>query len=345
MPTYTYPDDYELRAIESSKVETLEADDPFRPFVPTTTSEDYDIRWTVEGYQGGLQQLRGLNGDPTYVKRQGLSDYIAKPGVYGDFMTVDEEEMTRRSQRYFPGLPGARVDLTDLVMRLQDQLLDRRVRLVQYIRATLLMTGTFAIADKKGTGGYRHTDSFSLQTYDASTWATVATATPIADFRAVKLLGRGLNADFSGGATAIMNNTTFNNLIGNTNAADLGGQKTATLSPLVSAAEFNRVMLQADLPQIVPWDGGYYAEGGSTFNLFVPNGKVAVISRPMPQGPVGEYRMTWQAITRAPGPYAFVKDSSLTDEKQVPPTIEVHDGHNGGPVVFRPWQVVIMDVS
>jgi hypothetical protein len=158
----------------------------------------------------------------------------------------------------------------------------------------------------------------------------------------VKLLGAGKNADFGGGGTAVMNSVTFNTLIGNTNAADLGGQKTTTLSPLISAAEFNAIMLAADLPRIEIWDDGYYTTGGS-FTRYVPNGKVAVLSRPMAQGAIGEYRMCWQAITEAAGPYTFVHDRR--DERRVPPIIEVHDGHNGGPVMLRPWQVVVMDVS
>lgn len=342
MPTYTYPNDYELREVENSKLEALTADDPFERFMPMTSSEDFDLRWLVEGYVGGLQQLRGLNGDPTYVTRVGATDYLAKPGVYGEFMTVDEEEMTRRAQRFFPGMPGGRVDIGDLVMRLQDQLLLRRLRLVRYIRSTLFVSGTFAIADKKGAGGYRHTDTYSVQTYDATTWATVATATPIYDFRQAKLLGLGLRADFGSGATAIMNSVTFNNMIGNTNAADLGGQKTTTLSPLVSATQFNAVMLSADLPSIVINDDGYY-NSALTFTRFVPTGKVVIISRPQPEGPVGEYRMTWQAVTQSGGPYSFVKNR--TDEMRVPPIIEVHDGHNGGPVMLRPHQVIVMDVS
>lgn len=342
MATYTYPLAEELRLIESSKIEALEADDPFVPFMPTTTSEDWLLRWIVEGYAGGLQQLRGLNGDPTYVQRVGASDYLAKPGVYGEFMTVDEEEMTTRAARFYPAGAGGRIDITDLVLKLQDQLLDRRVRLIRYIRATLFATGTFAIADKKGAGGYRHTDTYSTQTYDATTWATLATATPIADFRAAALLSLGLNADFGSGATAIMNRVTFNNMIGNTNAADLGGQKTMSFSPLVSAEQFNAVMLSADLPRIKVWDDGYYNSAG-TFVRYLPTGKVVLISRPTPQGPVGEYRMCYQAVTNAPGPYTFINDRR--DEQRVPPIIEVHDGHSGGPVMFRPWQVVILDVS
>jgi hypothetical protein len=158
MATYTYPPTEELMAVESDKFEALSADDPFRPFMPERNVEDWLLRWSVAGYAGGLQQLRGLNGDPTYVARVGASDYIMKPGVYGEFMTVDEEEMTTRAARFYPGGQG-RVDITDLVLGLQDQLLDRRMRLIRYIRATLFMTGTFAVADKKGAGGYRHTDT------------------------------------------------------------------------------------------------------------------------------------------------------------------------------------------
>ena len=342
MATYTYPTNEELMAVESEKFEALNADDPFEPFMPARNVDDWLLRWTVDAYAGGLQQLRGLNGDPTYVARVGASEYVMRPGVYGEFMTVDEEEMTTRAQRFVASQAGGRVDISDLVLRLQDQLLDRRARLIRYIRATLFMTGTFAVADKKGAGGYRHTDTYSVQTYNATTWATVATATPLLDLRAVKLLGAGKNADFGSGATAIMNSITFNNLIGNTNAADLGGQKTTTLSPLTSAQQFNSIMLTADLPQIRVWDDGYYTTGG-TFTRYVPNGAVAVISRPPATGTVGEYRMCWQAVTSQGGPYTFVKDRR--DEQRVPPIIEVHDGHNGGPVMLRPWQVVVMDVS
>jgi hypothetical protein len=345
MASYSYPTDFELRDVETSKLTALNAADPLERFMPTVNTEDWLLRWTVEGYAGGLQQLRGLDVAPPNVARVGMSDYLAEPGVYGEQMSVREKEMTTRAARFFPGLPGGRIDITDLIMKLQDQLLDRRLSLTRYLRATLLTTATFAVADKAGSGGYRHTDTYTAQTYDATTWATAATATPIYDLRQVKLKGRGLKADFGRNATALMNQTTFNNLIGNTNAADLGGQKTTTLSPLIAADEFNRIMLTADLPQILIWEDGYYDTGG-TFHLYTPNGVVAVLSAPRPEGPIGEYRMCFNAVTDKAGPYAFVNDSSkIPNKTTVPPTIEVHDGHNGGPVMLRPHQVVIVDVS
>jgi hypothetical protein len=39
----------------------------------------------------------------------------------------------------------------------------------------------------------------------------------------------------------------------------------------------------------------------------------------------------------APGPYTKVIDRG---ELQVPRTIEVHDGHNGGPAIFYPSAVI-----
>jgi hypothetical protein len=43
----------------------------------------------------------------------------------------------------------------------------------------------------------------------------------------------------------------------------------------------------------------------------------------------------------APGPYMRVID---TGEIVIPRSIEVHDGHNGGPVIYFPSAVVVMSV-
>jgi hypothetical protein len=341
---YSFPPTEELTEIESDKVEALNVDDPFMEYMPDDESEDWLLRWTVDDYAGGLQQLRGLDVAGPHVERVGASDYYAEPGVYGEHMSVREEELTIRGAKFYPGGGEGRINIDDLVFGLQDQLLDRRVRLQRYLRTILLTTGTFAVADKKGAGGYRHTDTYAVQTYDASTWATRNTAIPLGDFRAVKLLGRGKKADFGARALAVMNQTTFNDMVGNTNVNDLGGQK-AGYSPIISVQQANDILIAADLPRIRIWEDGYYDASG--FHLYVGNGKVSVLSgRVAGSGPIGFYRMVYQAVTGMPGPYHFVKDHSRSEENgDVPPKIEVHDGHNGGPVIVRPSQVVQMDVS
>lgn len=349
MAAYTYPTSEELRRIESEKVEALMMDSPVFKIFPITQARDWRLRWSVDGYIGGLAQLRGLDVASQHVERVGYSDYEMAPGVYGEHMMIKETELAMRAQRFYPGGGEGRVDVTELILNMQDQLIDRRLRLIKYIAWTLLCTGTFAIADKKGAGGYRHTDTYSLGTYDATTWATVATATPLADFRAVGLLARGKNANFGAGAMAFANLNTIYNLLGNTNAADLGGRYIGNLNRALSVQDIQGILIGANMPNLVPIEEGYYDSSG-TFQLFVPNGKVVVVSAPTGIGDtIGEYRMVWQVVTNAsgaPSPYQIIRDSTKNPlGPTVPPLIVVEDGHNGGPVVTRPWKVVVMDVS
>jgi hypothetical protein len=48
----------------------------------------------------------------------------------------------------------------------------------------------------------------------------------------------------------------------------------------------------------------------------------------------------------APGHYEYIKDyaQGINAPKETPPKIEIHVGHNGGPVCFRPGSIVIMSV-
>jgi hypothetical protein len=68
------------------------------------------------------------------------------------------------------------------VLAAQDQLMGRELDRIEQIIWTLLTTGTFSVLLPSGGTGF--TATFSLATYDATTWATVATATPLKDFRA-----------------------------------------------------------------------------------------------------------------------------------------------------------------
>jgi hypothetical protein len=77
--------------------------------------------------------------------------------------------------------------------------------------------------------------------------------------------------------------------------------------------------------------------------LFIPNNKVVVVgTRPAGQR-VGEYRITRNANNPdlGPGPYMKVVDNG---EDKVPREIDVHDGHNGGPVLYYPGAIVVMSV-
>lgn len=335
--TVTYPTNAELQAVAQDKLPNLIANRPIFSILPMRSVDTDVVMWDQEDNYVGLQQIRGLNGQPQRVKRVGGKRYLMSPGVYGEFLVVDEVEITRR--RGYGTFNGS-ISIDDLVMRLQDQLLGRRLDRIEKIGWDLLTAGTFSVAGPDGLT--YQTDTFSLQTFSAGTaWSTAATSTPLADFRAVQLLSRGHSVNFGAGAKAYMNRVTFNNLIKNTNAADLGGKRTTGLAPVNDINGLNVVLAGEDLPSIVIFDGGYQ-DDSDTFQPFIANAKVVVVGNRTDGAAIGEYQMTRNANNpnAAPGAYMKVKD----EPNQVPRLIEVHDGHNGGPALYFPSAIVIMSV-
>lgn len=341
MTTYEYPTNSELMLIDRELAAVLTMDDPIFQIMPIVDVNAFDLLWDIPANITGLTNLRGLNGQPGNVSRLGANRFRVRPGVYGEFLTIDEEEMTTRAQLGTYNIPA---DVTDLVRECQDQLITRRISLIRKVCWLLVATGTFSIINS--STGITHTDTYSPQTYDASTWATVSTATPLADFRATKLKQRGKGVSFGRQAKAFMNQTTFNYLTANTNAADLAGKRQDGLRQPLGLSDINSVLLDEDLPQIVIQDDGYL-DDTSTFVNFIADNKVTVVGyRPGGQK-IADFALVRNANNPgvAPGPYMFVNDKTMGDAKTVPPTIEVHGGFNGGPRLYYPSAIVDVDVS
>jgi hypothetical protein len=336
MAAFVYPSNAELQEIAQEKQAVLTQDDPIFGEMPIVEVESHLLEWEQEDNFTGLQQVRGLNNQFGRVKNVGGKRFRMEPGVYGEYAPIDEEELTARRQW---GNPLAPISIADLVMRRQDYLLNRRIDRIRYIGWTLLAAGTFSVSNADGT--VVHTDTFPLQTYAAGVaWSTVATATPLADFRAIKLKSRGKGCSFGGQAKAYMNQTTFNNFISNTNQSDLAGRRTDGLSTVLSLSMANALLLGEDLPQIVIYDEGYLDEAGA-FQLFIPNGKAVVVGRRPGGQKIMDYAMTRNANNPglAPGAYMDVVESA-----RPPKHIEVFDGHNGGVRIYYPSAVVIASV-
>lgn len=336
MADLLYPSAVELTQVAQLLEPRLTADRPIFDIFPIRNVDSHILEWEQIDNYTGLQQVRGLNGEPSRVKPIGAKRYLMTPGVYGEFKLIDEQQLTtRRPYGAFVGF----IDVTDLVLEAQNHLLGRRYDRIELIGWTLLATGTFSVNDGASV---LHTDSYTTQTYSAAVaWATVATATPLADFRAVALKSRGYSVSFGAGARAYMNRTTFNSMLSNTNANDLAGRKAQFGESINGPDGINRVMGGDDLPQIVIYDEGYL-DDTATFQLFVPNNKVIVVGQRRAGQIVGEYRMTRNANNPDMAPGAYMK--TVDDPNKVPRTIEVHDGHNGGLVLYHPAAVVVMTV-
>jgi hypothetical protein len=343
MAQFTYPTNAEIMAIAQDKMPRLTADRPVFDFFPIRTLDAAFLIWEQLDNFRGLQQIRGLNGSPPKVQPVGLKQYVYTPGFYGEYIDINEQEITERRA---PGTFGQPINISDLVLERQDQLLQRRLDRIEFILWTLLATGTFSVpAAPSITGGSPvvHTDSFPLQTFTAAvTWANFSASTPLADFSAVQLLHRGHSVDFGAVAKAYMNRGTFNNLRSNVNGSDIYGRRTAGLGTFNNLQGINQLLTGDDLPEIYVYDDGYFTETGQ-FVTFIPNNTVIVVGERPAGQVVGEYRMVRNANNAdvAAGPYMKVVDWG---EMKVPRLVEIHDGHNGGPIIYYPSAIAIMNV-
>jgi hypothetical protein len=341
VPTqYLYPTNAELYEIEQDLIPVLTEDDPIFQILPMETEDADLILWEQEDNFFGLQQERGINGAPGKVDAVGVNRWRLQPGYYGEFMEVDEQELTRRREFGSFNVP---IKIDDLVRRRQEQLLERELKRVKWIGWTTICTGTFTVS--LGNQAVGHTDTFNMQRYAATTtWATKATATPLADFRAVQLLARGHSVDFGAQATAYMNRATWNNFIANTNNADLFGRRTAGLATYENLDQVNKLLTGDDLPSIVVYDGNYLDNNGQV-QTYIPANTVVVVGVRPNKRPVGNYVMTRNVNNEngQAGSYTIVIDS-LNTGQPVPRKIWVHKGHNGGPKVVFPSSFVIMSV-
>jgi hypothetical protein len=337
--TLIYPTNRVLRVVAAVKAANLEARRMIFTILPIDTIDSHILEWEQEDDYTGLQQVRGLNGRPPRVQHVGGKRYVAEPGVYGEHMVIDETEITKR--RNWGQLTNAAVDVTTLVAKRQDRLLGRRYDRIEQIGWLLLTTGTFSVAAQNGV--ILHTDTYTLQTYTAGvTWATSATAVPLKNFRDIQLLSRGKGVSFGANSRAIMNRVTFNRLVSNTNTNDIAGRRTSGLNTVLNLDEINKVLLGEGLPIIEIYDDGYL-DDTRTFVPFIGDGKVLIVGIRTDGSVIGNYLMTRNANNpnSAPGAYQKIIDKG---EDAVPREIEVHDGHNGGAVLYFPSAMVIMNV-
>jgi hypothetical protein len=283
---------------------------------------------------------------------------MEEPGVYGEYIPFDETEMTMR-RAFGVGTPdnafAMPVDLSDLTAKRQEQLLQRRINRIRWILWTLAVTGTFTVVGKNGSTV--HQGTYLRQTFTSTvSWSTFATATPLQDFRTVKLLEWGHSVSFGSDAKAFANRRTINKMLANTNGADLYGRRVTGLSTINDLPSVNSFFTGDNLPSIQEYNAGYLTDGSvvqsasdmtqyGTFTPFIPDDYIVLFgSRPGNQR-IGAFKFIRNVNNpgMAPGPYMKVVDSADGDDGP-PRRIEIHDGFNGGPIIEYPSAVVTMHV-
>lgn len=338
--TLSFPEAADLRAIEQEKLPYLLMNDPGFKHFPMEDVPKAHIIWEQKDNYVGLMAARGVNESFSAVQRVGINRFQAEPGRYGSYIDLTEKDFESiRAQ----GTWGVVMPLDDLVYSAQDQLLNLRLDRQRQVIWTLLSAGIFSVMGPQGQT--LHRDQFNFQTATAAVvWSTVATATPLVDFRAIALKGRGKGVNFGANATAYMNRKTNNYLLNNTNASDIFGKRIENGATINSKSDLDQVLLANDLPTVVVYDDGYIDENG-TYQPFVPDGKVVIVGTRLNNAQLGIFAQTINANNpdMAPGPYTAVYDSANNQGSGgTARRVRVVDGVNGGPAVWYPGAVVIL---
>ena len=346
---YTYPDSFEMTRIS----QTLLYDDKIDPIfdiLPVRAVNASKLRWLLRDNFRGLMQVRGLGGEPTRRNRTGEQLFEENPGIFGEYMTVDEMEMTNRAGWTLPNGAmsdfSAPIDVEELVTLAAFELniaLKQRMRQMSW-NYCLAHTLTLPLPD----GGAGLNISYTGQTLTlsgANLFSAPTTSTPLATLRSLQpSYGFGTSNVFGGLATAYMNTITKNNILQNANPQDLFGRRISNGATVNDISAFNQILLDNDVPKIVTYDDGYIDDTG-TFNLYIPTNQILVVAqRPGNEKP-GVFQMTRNANNpnMAPGPYSFVDNKTLGPTKTVPPKIIIHCGFNGSCIIERPTQMVTIN--
>ncbi len=340
---YILPTSVELMEIAQDLIPRLQQDRAIFDLMPMRDSDRAFVEWDQRDSFTGLQQIRGLGGEPVRVQKLGAKRYRMQPGIYGEFERFDETELT---EYRVPGSFDRPIDLRDMVMGSQMRLLERRLDRIEQVGWASLQ-GQIAVAQMLpgGASTIMYADTFSVQAFTATVpWGTFASATPLADFRNTKLLARGHSVVFDDTARAYTNQSTINKMLSNTNNADLYGRRVTGLATANSLEGVNSLFLADGLPRIIAYDQTYLDDTGA-YQLFIPDNTVIIVGRRPGNVPVAEYLFTRNVNNPgfAPGPYMDVVDR-LTQGGQYPRTIDIHDGHNGGIALLYPSAVVVMHV-
>lgn len=344
---YSWPTTQEIHEIEQEVLPKLE-DDRSSPFLSAFPDKPHDattIRWVQQDNMTGVMNFRGYGGNPQRVTPVGASMFEAKPGAYGDFMTIEEQELTERARYAMFGVP---VDVSDLTGRCLKQLLNRRIALKEKMISDFVMAGTYSIPDPQRPGETIFTDTWTPITFSASVpWATVATATPMSDIMAMKQLLFGKGSIVDSASTLYVNTNTANNVVKNRNASDISGLRLQYGQTVTNDLNGVNVILRGlGLPQIAIYDGFYLLDAGTrkgTATRFLADAKVLLLGRRPSGVPLGEFAITRNMQTGGqPQTYTKVIDKTPF---QVPGVIEVHHGFNGGPLIEYPNSLVVGTVS
>lgn len=332
---YTFPDNATLTELERERRPVVAGNYLGEQFMPWEEEDADTVLWEIRDNIVGLQLVREANQPFPVIPDEGINRFLMTPGRYGEMKRLDEQKI-ERSRKI--GEFGEAVDVGPEISRMQESLADRENSLIEACRWALMSAGVVNVLNKNGD--LIRVAEFDITTYTPNVpWSTVATATPLNDFRLLRDNYAGFGHNFGYGAVAIGNPVTLNTIWRNTNQNDIAGKRTQGLGSVLSITEWNELMAKEDLPTLISYNRGYLSNL-TTFARFIPTGKVVVIGYNDNQGTkCGSYTST--RVGAALGKTGVYAEAGLASE---PPRLPwTARGHNGAPKIDYSRQVVVID--
>lgn len=295
------------------------------------------ITYEQLGLFRGLMAARHVSGPAGRARLPGGEAWSAPPGYYATVVVIDEPDLINR--RDLGSWTDWDTDAKQTAMAsdlITQQMLDR----MEKNAFDLLFTGSYTVVDQAGTEAFR--DVYPVQQFTPVTgFNNLAASTPLAYLRdtIATLEEQGVSVDYRGG-TLLCNRVTANAIVNNQNPADIGGKRLANGATANALEDVNRLLVANDLPTIQIYNEGYYPDAGG-HQLFVPTGKVSLQGRRTDGEPIGESCVTRAAQNdrQAPDWFLFVEDY----RRKVPGRVEVTGGFNGGPRLYHPEALAIIN--
>lgn len=308
--------------------------------MPMSEVNEVDLIYERRDVIRGLQFARGINGTLGRVNSRGINAFTVSPGYYAEYYGFDEEKLIKSRQ------VGSWMDFDPegaLLAEAADILTTRALDRKEANIWSFMLTGGFEAKNIQGVS--YHQPVYAVDAYTpAVLFNVLATATPLNYLRQViwSLNQRGYSVDFSPAAgQIIMSNVTLQNILNNTNAADIGGRRLDVGSTVNDVDGLNKILVANSIPPITIYDKGYFPEGTGAQTLFVPDGKILIVGNREDGAPFGEYRMTKavQNANLAPGDWYRIADRRPMGED----VIFAQCGHNGGPAPYYPEAVAVIN--
>lgn len=347
--TYKFPTNVELNMMTRKYVVKREKfiGQQIIPFKETGAQK---VQWDELDNEKGMTTAHQQDSDVKVTERPGSQLREYTPIFFKESELIKESELL--NARAWATLGGV-VNIDDLVA---DRLRSRIDK--DFIRAEWLiwrmLLGSIAISEN----GVTVNEIINVQTHTPTVaWNLPATAAPLTELEAACLKFYGTGAS-GAGAKLYINRKTLNNILAVTNASDIAAFRNANYVNLTySLEELNKIFEARGLPMFVLYDEGYITSNG-TFTTFIPDGKGVLVGKRDGAMPMGNFMLTPSlhkqnggmpsggffsliTVNGQPNSSGAVSVSQLGQAEN--PKIKVMTGFYGGPTLYYPQSVIVIN--